>query len=550
MKRSQIAPPASASASDEVEDTDAKINKDDRFSGLPDEVVHRILSPLPYSDVIRVGSLSKRCRQVGSSIPTLNFSQFPSDSTDTFDKRLELLASLDNFFSRRQLANGKDKIRLQTFDLEWEFPHHGFERDTNIPNWRDNEARRVCASIRNAVDCRLENLSVFYGIWSSANAKREPVEFPCCAFNCGSLKSIDLEMFDTIIKARSIATCTVSNLVCLRLKEVTVEDGDGFCKWVSSACRFLKELVLKDVARLQNITIESPSLKSFRLHLISGWSPLYHLHISAEKLERVNIACNGRPLEISAPNLRYLRMQWRGTKMMNIRNPGEFNRLEKAELEVVNNQPGVEMETASHDQFLLSSVVQSVKVLALHDRWTITTLSKEGCTAPPLHNVWCLRMSTWSFDEFDNNLVPTVASLFKRLPNLNTLEIYVSHLFGIPEHGFDSAYWQLQNLDFISQLKHVTLELEVSEGFNDSNLIEFARYVLEHAQNLKKMAVICEPSQSRLISSIRSITSTSNASVVFLEKGSICTSVIWHAYSAGSVQELNNRLIDPLPDVA
>lgn len=117
MKRSQIAPPASASASasDEVEDPDAKINKDDRFSGLPDEVVHRILSPLPYSDVIRVGTLSKRCRQVCSSIPTLNFSQFPSDSTDTFDKRLELLASLDNFFSRRQLANGKDKIRLQTF---------------------------------------------------------------------------------------------------------------------------------------------------------------------------------------------------------------------------------------------------------------------------------------------------------------------------------------------------------------------------------------------------------------------------------------------------
>ncbi|KAB2609124.1 F-box/FBD/LRR-repeat protein [Pyrus ussuriensis x Pyrus communis] len=97
MKLSQIALPASASASasDEVEDTDAKINKDDRFSGLPDEVVHRILSPLPYSDVIRVGTLSKRCRQ--------------------------LLASLDNFFSRRQLANGKDKIGLQTFDLEWEF---------------------------------------------------------------------------------------------------------------------------------------------------------------------------------------------------------------------------------------------------------------------------------------------------------------------------------------------------------------------------------------------------------------------------------------------
>ncbi|KAM2169255.1 hypothetical protein ACFX1Q_038589 [Malus domestica] len=123
MKRLQVAPPASAS--DEIENGDAKaIYRDDRFSALPDEVVHHILPPLPY--VIRVGSLSKRCGQVCSPIPTLNFSEFPSDSTANFVNRLELLASLDNFFVNR---NGK--VQLQTFDLVWEFPLYQFEWDTS-----------------------------------------------------------------------------------------------------------------------------------------------------------------------------------------------------------------------------------------------------------------------------------------------------------------------------------------------------------------------------------------------------------------------------------
>ncbi|CAN6713604.1 unnamed protein product [Malus baccata var. baccata] len=521
------------SIDDEIENRDANaIYRDDRFSALPDEVIHRILSPLPFSDVIRVGSLSKRCGQVCSSIPTLNFSEFPSDSTATFDKRLELLASLDSFFSQRDC---NDKVQLQTLNINWEFPYRQFKWQVTIPNWREHEARQVCASIRKAVGCRVENLSVFAGgrdpaaISFEANAGwllggPEPLEFPCCVLSSRFLKSIDFEMFGTIINARSFSTCIISNLVRLRLKNVMMEDGEGFCKWVSSACRFIKELLLEDVARLQNITIESSSLESFQLRSALGWHPLRHLHISAEKLEHICIACTTQerkstPMEIFAPNLRYLSLYWRGDTTINLRSPGELNYLEKAELELVNIKHRVDTDSStSHDQLVLSRVLQSVKVLTLRDLWAITTPSKEGCTGPPLHNVRCLRISTWICYEFDNNLVPTVASLFRRLPNLNTLEIYVSYLFGIPKHRFDRRYWQLQNLDFISQLKDVTLE--VPEGSNDSNLIEFARYVLEHAQNLKKMVVICEPSESRLISLIRSSMSISNASVVFLENGS------------------------------
>ncbi|KAM2938925.1 hypothetical protein FF1_038650 [Malus domestica] len=145
--------------------------------------------------------------------------------------------------------------------------------------------------------------------------------------------------------------------------------------------------------------------------------------------------------------LRYLSLYWRGYATINLRNPGEFNNLEKAELDR-------DMDSSTtNDQLILSRVLQSVK----SQHWP----------------------------------------LLKRLPSLNILEIYVSYVFGTPERGSDRRYWQLQNLDFISQLKEVTLE--VFEASNDSNLYEFARNVLDHDQNLKKMVVICEPSESRLI---------------------------------------------------
>lgn len=45
----------------------------DRFSNLPDEVAHRILSFLTFEDLARVGTVSKRCRKFYVSAPSVNF---------------------------------------------------------------------------------------------------------------------------------------------------------------------------------------------------------------------------------------------------------------------------------------------------------------------------------------------------------------------------------------------------------------------------------------------------------------------------------------------
>ncbi|TQE06093.1 hypothetical protein C1H46_008289 [Malus baccata] len=43
-----------------------------KFSDLPEEVVHRIISFLNFKDLTRVGVVSKRCRQFSLSVPTVN----------------------------------------------------------------------------------------------------------------------------------------------------------------------------------------------------------------------------------------------------------------------------------------------------------------------------------------------------------------------------------------------------------------------------------------------------------------------------------------------
>lgn len=70
----------------------------------------------------------------------------------------------------------------------------------------------------------------------------------------------------------------------------------------------------------------------------------------------------------------------------------------------------------------------------------------------------------------------------------------------------------MQNLAFIKQLKEVTIEL--SHG---SNGVEFAMYMLAHAQNLEKMVIIHLPKQY-VRRKIKKSKNLSKAKIVFKER--------------------------------
>ncbi|XP_021800696.1 uncharacterized protein LOC110744960 [Prunus avium] len=91
--------------------------------------------------------------------------------------------------------------------------------------------------------------------------------------------------------------------------------------------------------------------------------------------------------------------------------------------------------------------------------------------------------------------------------------LFTKHVEVITASRFDHEYWKSQNLAIIDQLEEVTVEL--SSG---SNELEFARYILEGAKNLKKMVIVYLPHQSTRIEAGHDIEMNSPATIVFKKR--------------------------------
>lgn len=293
-------------------------NMIDRLSNLPDGVAYHILSFLTIEDLARVGCVSKRCKELYISTPSLNF-KFYNQDTSTCNKRLWLLNSLDRFLVHR----GDNKI--QYFRVSWR--SHSVNQSQELPCFCDDENfQMILAWIQNAVRCNVEELVLKI----SSPAEVTPLSM-MFIFLCASLKSLVLKMFCTIHEAPSFAVS--SNLKYLKLKNVGIDD-EGFFKWISCCCKFIEELILEEVHGINTITIESSSLKIFGFYFPVD---ICHLNISCEKLddividwrfdERSNIS-----LYIFAPNLR--KLMWYGN-VMNQRNLGKLECLEEVILDLV-----------------------------------------------------------------------------------------------------------------------------------------------------------------------------------------------------------------------
>ncbi|KAM1525344.1 hypothetical protein ACFX10_009822 [Malus domestica] len=165
---------------------------------------------------------------------------------------------------------------------------------------------------------------------------------------------------------------------------------------------------------------------------------------------------------------------------------------------------------------ILSSIC-SAKVLTINKN-TIEAVSKEGSVRAPIFDN--MRNLSIHCENLNDDLVPGMVSLLRGIPNLNILYVKTSprpFLFTPKTStGFGLDYWKMQNFSFVGQLKEVTIEH--SHG---SNEIEFARYILEHAQNLKKMiiALYNEDAQSQVVAEMVSRSKTIPTAIV-------CTSVL------------------------
>ncbi|CAN6716989.1 unnamed protein product [Malus baccata var. baccata] len=451
----------------------------DRFSNLPDEVAHHILSVVSLKEHIRVGTLSKRCRGLYLSTPSL---KFRSSYNEDKQGQLNMLNSFDRFL----ILRGGNKV--QKFQVH-------LDLCSSLPD----EIFRVITWIHIAARCNVEVLDLQLSVLKNDMAS---FELPSCIFLCGSLRSLIVNLY-TVLKVPSFAGST--NLQHLKLTEVQIDDR--FFKWISSSCKCIKELQLYDV-RTVNITIENSSLESFRF--VSYKSGICHLNISGEKLEDIHVDWEyyqpgSRSLTISAPNLKYFK--WIGN-LLNRQNLRELMCLEKAEIYLKPSRDICDFDNAS--EFLCS--ICRVKVLLLSHE-TMKALFKEVSMPLPFDNVSYLGLRITSLSD---DLVPAMVSLLRGISNLNTLQIEsdLSLLFHKPKaRGCNRKYWKSQKLNFTDQLKEVTIEL--SNGFN---AMELARYILEQAQHLEKMFIFYLPHQSYVIKRVNQSKKVSAAKIVFRKK--------------------------------
>ncbi|KAL6145561.1 hypothetical protein ACLB2K_056247 [Fragaria x ananassa] len=88
----------------------------DRFSNLPEGVIHHILSDFVVKDLARFCCVSKRWRELCLSSPSVNFCGFNTD--EMADMACELRLKLVNTLDRFLLSRGDNEMK--SFCLFWD----------------------------------------------------------------------------------------------------------------------------------------------------------------------------------------------------------------------------------------------------------------------------------------------------------------------------------------------------------------------------------------------------------------------------------------------
>ncbi|KAL6138357.1 hypothetical protein ACLB2K_063640 [Fragaria x ananassa] len=462
----------------------------DRFSKLPKEILHHILSRLVIRDLARFCCVSSTCKELALSAPSVSIGGY-NCGFDIDEMPCELRLKLVNALDRFLLSRGDNK--MQKFSLSWQ--GHCEDEMEEPPCFCVNESFRMMTWIKNAVRCNVEKLSVNMTFYEPDG---ELLPYPCCVFKCASLRSLKVEMSFAVLKTPSFSFS--SNLETLELSDVDIAD-EGFFKWISCSCKLLKKLILARINGINIITIESSCLEDF-FYIHYEVLKTSYLNISGEKIEKINIDCRYSPrstmLNIIAPKVKYLMLEG------NVKNNLNFGDLDCLQEASIIMEPIVdEFHKASE---VLSSLC-SVEVLILNEA-IIKAAYREEHMRAQLDKIWCLRINIGSFAD---DLVPAVVSLLRGTPNLCTLYMCYEPTSLDPKSNtsaFNKKYWKKQNLDFISQV--VTIELSAGP-----NGIEFARYVLEHAKSLEKMVIRYLTRESCVKKKLRKSCMISNAAVTF-----------------------------------
>ncbi|XP_019244684.1 PREDICTED: F-box/FBD/LRR-repeat protein At5g56420-like [Nicotiana attenuata] len=210
----------------------------DRISGLPDDVLHNILSSLLIFDVVQLSLLSKRWKYIWTTMPYLHF-----DFDKFYLQRLKRLCDMEMTDKFKDFINwvliSQRATNLVRFLLIGDI--YGIFDKVDILRWIHATTRR------NVQELVLEFCLL------------EPFELPYCVATCESLQVLKLNLSGDILKLPNhLGFC---QLKLLHLENVALSDQQlTICLF--SKCHLLEKLILQEcsLGALTLLDIASTSL--------------------------------------------------------------------------------------------------------------------------------------------------------------------------------------------------------------------------------------------------------------------------------------------------
>ncbi|XP_058220322.1 uncharacterized protein LOC131330672 isoform X1 [Rhododendron vialii] len=223
-----------------------EVPSEDRFSDLPNPVIHLIFSYLETNDIPRISGVSRKFRDACTSSPYL-------------DLQADFLAlkrcgsncqGFQDFVHRvlgRRNGVGIHRLRLSWFCAQPYCKRAG----ALIDDW-----------VRYATDCNVQELGI--GVFPGDG---ELFVIPPCLSNCQSLRELTLNMKGSGLLLQLGFFASLVDLTLANVELCATFSGGGIGHWISTSCKSLKFLCLYKVTcyRSKDMSISSSSLQHLNL---------------------------------------------------------------------------------------------------------------------------------------------------------------------------------------------------------------------------------------------------------------------------------------------
>ncbi|KAJ0052799.1 hypothetical protein Pint_00079 [Pistacia integerrima] len=428
----------------------------DRFSSLPDPIIHQILSSLETVDVMRLSAVSRKWRYLWISMPYLNL-DINTVWSDPLSK-WSIHTIIDKFkdFVNWILLTQDRSIDIKRFRLFC----HNFSDDTTLYRWLNVVARR------NVQELELNIIS------------HTPFELPRCLVNCASLVSLRL-YFDSSCVLK-LPTCGLSRLKSLDLLRVEFNDFSLLENFISNS-PFLEDLIMEACVfrEFEILEVSSASLKNLCVHN-GGIHDCDGLH---------NIE-----LQLSCPNLTSFSFIGPSAPDYSFE---ELHSLKNVFIHLESKSEIPNYQECSYEMCKILEGVCNTEVLKL----SVGNLPfLDGLSVPKSFTGAFLNLKSLTIlVGMDERHMQALITLLICSPNLEALKIYfewcgkspvlpkVQYMVGL--HLLcDVDVWEIMDKD-ISCLTYYLKIVELFEVEGNQNELELLRFLLNKGHVLQKMSI-------------------------------------------------------------